>query len=38
LDPKHLSDVATPVTPDNLLAFHRKLIAPKYDGHDKHGP
>ena len=35
---KLLSDVATLVTPDTLLAWHRKLIAQKYDGHDKRGP
>jgi hypothetical protein len=29
---KLLSDVATIVTPDTLLAWHRKLIAEKYDG------
>src|SRR3954463_14283546 len=27
-----LSQVATIVTPDTLLAWHRKLIARKYDG------
>jgi putative transposase len=26
------------VTPDTLLAWHRKLIAQKYDGHNKRGP
>jgi putative transposase len=35
---KLLSDVATLVTPDTLLAWHRKLIAQKYDGHNKRGP
>src|SRR5215471_8157794 len=29
---KILTDVATIVTPDTLLAWHRKLIAQKYDG------
>src|SRR4051794_12957843 len=33
-----LAEVATLVTPDTLLAWHRKLIAQKYDGHDKRGP
>jgi hypothetical protein len=32
---KLLAEVATLVTPDTLLAWHRKLIAQKYDGHDK---
>jgi putative transposase len=32
---KLLGEVATLVTPDTLLAWHRKLIAQKYDGHDK---
>lgn len=35
---KLLAEVATLVTPDTLLAWHRKLIAPKYDGHDKRRP
>src|SRR6187455_238436 len=35
---KLLAEVATVVTPDTLLAWHRKLIAQKYDGHDKRGP
>jgi hypothetical protein len=35
---KLLLEVATLVTPDTLLAWHRKLIAQKYDGHDKRGP
>ncbi len=38
LGSKLLSEVATLVTPDTLLARHRKLIAQKYDGHDKRGP
>src|SRR3954452_18556379 len=29
---KFLSEVATIVTPETLLAWHRKLIAKKYDG------
>jgi hypothetical protein len=32
LDRKLLSQVATIVTPETLLAWHRKLIAKKYDG------
>jgi putative transposase len=35
---KLLAEVATLVTPDTLLAWHRKLIAEKYDGHKKCGP
>lgn len=35
---KLLAEVATLVTPDTLLAWHRKLIAQKYDGHDKRRP
>jgi transposase InsO family protein len=35
---KILADVATIVTPDTLLAWHRKLIANKYDGSGKRGP
>ena len=35
---KLLCEVATLVTPDTLLAWHRKLIAQKYDGHQKRGP
>jgi putative transposase len=35
---KLLAEIATLVTPDTLLAWHRKLIAQKYDGHDKRGP
>lgn len=33
-----LAEVATVVTPDTLLAWHRKLIAQKYDGSRKRGP
>ena len=32
-----LSDIAGLVTPDTLLAWHRKLIAEKYDGSAKRG-
>src|SRR5947207_13730732 len=35
---KLLAEVATLVTPDTLLVWHRKLIARKYDGHHKRGP
>src|SRR5690349_212474 len=35
---KLLAEVATLVTPDTLLAWHRKLIAQKYDGHEKRRP
>src|SRR6266850_1721448 len=35
---KLLAEVATIVTPETLLAWHRKLIAQKYDGSDKCGP
>jgi hypothetical protein len=38
LDRKLLTEVATLVTPDTLLAWHRKLIAQKYDGHDRRRP
>ena len=34
---KILSEVATIVTPETLLAWHRKLIAAKYDGRGKRG-
>jgi putative transposase len=33
-----LAQVATIVTPETLLAWHRKLIAAKYDGSAKRGP
>jgi hypothetical protein len=32
------AEVATIVTPDTLLRWHRKLIAEKYDGSTKRGP
>ena len=35
---KVLSEVATIVTPETLLAWHRKLIAQKYDGSGNRGP
>jgi putative transposase len=33
-----LAEVATIVTPETLLAWHRKLIANKYDGSVQRGP
>src|SRR5688572_29000965 len=33
-----LRDMATIVTPDTLLAWHRALIAKKYDGSARRGP
>jgi hypothetical protein len=35
---KMLAAVATIVTPETLLAWHRKLIARKYDGSWRRGP
>ena len=35
---KLLAEVATIVTPETLLAWHRKLIAQKYDGSAQLGP
>src|SRR5437868_11715271 len=35
---KLLAEVATIVTPETLLAWHRKLIAHKYDGSQSRGP
>jgi hypothetical protein len=34
---KLLQEVATIVTPETLLAWHRRLIAQKYDGSSKRG-
>src|SRR5947199_1884923 len=34
---KLLAEIATVVTPETLLAWHRKLIAQKYDGSRKRG-
>jgi putative transposase len=33
-----LRDIATIVTPDTLLAWHRRLIAQQYDGSTRRGP
>src|ERR1700741_3764517 len=35
---KLLAEVATIVTPETLVAWHRKLIAQKYDGSRQRGP
>src|SRR5437016_454659 len=35
---KLLAEVATVVTPETLLAWHRKLIAQRYDGSAQRGP
>src|SRR5947207_13467918 len=35
---KLLNEIATIVTPERLLAWHRKLIAKKYDGSANRGP
>ena len=35
---KLLNEVATIVTPETLMAWHRKLIAKKYDGSANRGP
>jgi transposase InsO family protein len=35
---KMLAEVATIVTPETLLAWHRKLLAQKYDGSARRGP
>jgi hypothetical protein len=37
LGSKLLREVATIVTPETLLAWHRRLIAQKYDGSEKRG-
>jgi len=33
-----LREIGTLVSPDTLLAWHRRLIARKYDGRHRHGP
>jgi hypothetical protein len=33
-----LHDIVSVVSPDTLLAWHRQLIARKYDGHRRRGP
>src|SRR5215471_303791 len=33
-----LQELTTLVTPETLLAWHRRLIAPKYDGSRRRGP
>src|SRR6185503_2452385 len=33
-----LEEIRSIVTPDTLLAWHRTLIAPKYDGRQRRGP
>jgi putative transposase len=38
LGQKLLAEVATIVTPETLLAWHRRLISQKYDGSGKRGP
>ncbi len=38
LGSKMLRKVASIVTPNTILAWHRKLIARKYDGSAKRGP
>ena len=38
LGKRALSQLATIVTPETLLAWHRKLIARKYDGSARRGP
>jgi putative transposase len=35
---KLLSEIATIVTPETLLRWHRRLVAQKYDGSGKRGP
>ena len=35
---KLLAEVATIVTPETLLRWHRKLVAEKYDGSGNRGP
>ena len=38
LGKKALEEVANIVKPDTILAWHRKLIARKYDGSKRRGP
>ena len=38
LGPKLLAEIATIVTPETLLAWHRQLIAHKYEGSGQRGP
>jgi len=38
LQRKVLQEIGTIVSPDTLLAWHRHLIARKYDGHHQRGP
>jgi hypothetical protein len=38
LSRRALREIRTIVTPDTLLAWHRHLIARKYDGHGRRGP
>jgi len=35
---KTLADVASIVTPDTILRWHRELVAKKYDGSKRRGP
>src|SRR3954453_9787918 len=35
---KALADLSTIVTPETLLAWHRRLIAQKYDGSEERAP
>ena len=35
---KALAEIATIVTPETLLAWHRKLVAQKYDGNARRAP
>src|ERR1700720_2464832 len=38
LGPRVLAEIATIVTPETLWAWHRRLIAQKYDGSSKRRP
>jgi putative transposase len=38
LDRKALSEIATIVTPDTILRWHRQLVAAKWDYHEKRQP